>query len=319
VDPGRRGRALAGLGQIAFRAGETELAIERLQEALDLLGDAVVEHPAAVITLGNAYSMLSDFAHAIAVHERALALAGGTGDRAAEGAFAVSLANILIDRGNFTRAEELLAGVLREAESAQDLESLARLYWSQSRLHVARGAWDAASRDAARTLALLELSENQHGLARAHHLLAYIEIERGHPEEALELLERALPLVRRAGDRFDLAQFRLEEARALAQLGRADEARTIAEEVQRELARTSSRERGRAIGVIAEILADTGDRVAAIELYESSIKEMAGSPFAVDVHRKLAELLEAEGRQAEALEVLKRAVALQAQVPTEST
>src|SRR5438477_1598078 len=43
ADRVRRGRALAALGQIAFRAGETQLAIERLEEALDLLGDFVVE------------------------------------------------------------------------------------------------------------------------------------------------------------------------------------------------------------------------------------------------------------------------------------
>jgi len=39
------------------------------------------------------------------------------------------------------------------------------------------------------------------------------------------------------------------------------------------------------------------------------------APFALDAHRKLAELLEAEGRQAEALEILKRAVSLQGRVP----
>jgi tetratricopeptide (TPR) repeat protein len=319
ADPVRRGRALAGLGQIAYREGETELAIERLGEALEQLGDRVVEHPAAAVTLGNAYAMQGDFANAIALHERVLEVARGAADRATEGWFAVSLANILIDRGNFGRAEELLAGVVREAERAQDPEALARLYWSQSRLHAAQGSWDVASRYAARTVATLEVGENAHSLARAHHLLAYIEIERGNAAEALELLELGRPVVERSGDRFDVAQFRLEEARALTKLGRADEARAIADEVQRQLARTSRRDRARALGVVAEILAETGDRRAAIDLFESTIAEMDGSPFAVDAHRKLAELLEAEGRQAEALEVLKRAIALHAHVRSEST
>ena len=59
----------------------------------------------------------------------------------------------------------------------------------------------------------------------------------------------------------------------------------------------------------------SGRTTTAIELYEASIAQMEGSPFALDAHRKLAALLEAEGRQIEALEILKRAVAMPAHVP----
>src|SRR5689334_3908195 len=43
VDPARRGRALAGLGHIAFRGGEARLAIDRFSEAVELLGDSAAE------------------------------------------------------------------------------------------------------------------------------------------------------------------------------------------------------------------------------------------------------------------------------------
>jgi tetratricopeptide (TPR) repeat protein len=314
VDPARRGRALAGLGQIAFREGDTARAIEQLGQAVELLGDAAAEQPLLGATLAKVYAMQGEVESAIALHERMLELARTRGDGVAERWFAVGLANILIDRGNLGRAEELLAKVIRDSEGAEDPEALARLYWSQSRLHVAKGAWDLASRYAGRTLALLEVGENSHNAARAHHLLAYIEIERGNAADALELLQRGLPSMERAGDRYELAQFRLEEARALAQLGRRDEARDKAHEVLHELEGVAHVDAGRALAVVAEVLAETGEREQAIELYESSIAQMVGSPFALDAHRKLAELLEAEGRQAEALDILKRAVALQAQV-----
>jgi ATP/maltotriose-dependent transcriptional regulator MalT len=258
--------------------------------------------------------MQGEFAPAIAVDERMIELAKRAGDRPTQASFSVSLANILIDRGNLNRAEELLGGVIREMEGTHDPEGLAKLYWSQARLHVAQSSWDQASKYAGMTLALLQVSENRQSLARAHHLLAYIEIERGNAAEALELLQRGLPLIERGGDRFDLAHFRLEQARALVQLGRHDEAREVAHDVLEELRRTSKRDAARALGVVAEILAETGERAQAIELYEQSIERMQGSPFALDAHRKLAELLEAEGRQAEALDILKRAVSLQAQV-----
>jgi tetratricopeptide (TPR) repeat protein len=315
LEPVRRGRALAGLGQIAFRGGETGVAAERLREALDLLGDAALEHPSAGITLGNAYALQGDFASAIAVHERLIEAAERAEAPGVRDWYGVSLANILIDRGNLARAEEELARVLRQAEATQDPEALARLYWSQARLHVAQGAWELASRYATRTLGLLELSENSHNTARAHHLLAYVEIERGNAAEALELLQRALPLIERAGDRYEVGLFRLEKARALLQLGRRDEARRVALEVLAELDETARVDSARAIAVVAEVLAGAGDRAQAIELYEQSLAQMAGSPFALDAHRKLAELLEAEGRQAEALDVLKRAVGLRTQVP----
>jgi tetratricopeptide (TPR) repeat protein len=315
LEPTRRGRALAGLGQIAFREGQVERALDQLEEALQLLGDAAVEHSAAGITLGRAFALRGEFASAIAVYERMIELARKVSDAASEEWYAVSLANILIDRGNLGRAEELLATVIRQRDGTQDPEALARLSWSQARLHVAKGAWELASRSADRTVALLELSENSYNLARAHHLLAYIEIERGNPADALELLRRGLPLIEQAGERYELGLFRLEEARALARLGRGDEAREVAHAVLGELDGLARVDAARALGVVAEVLAETGERARAIELYESSIEQMEGSPFAFDAHRKLAELLEAEGRQAEALDILKRAVALQGQVP----
>ena len=317
-EPTRRGRALAGLGQIAFREGLVERAIEQLEEALDLLGDSAVEHSATGITLGRAFALRGEFASAIAVYERMIELARRIADPASEEWYAVSLANILIDRGNLGRAEQLLAEVIKGSDGARDPEALARVSWSQARLHAAKGAWELASRSADRTIALLELSENSYNLARAHHLLAYIEIERGNPADALELLQRGRPLVEQAGERYELGLFRLEEARALARLGRRDEAREVAHEVLRTLEGVALVDAARALAVVAEVLAETGERARAIELYESSIAQMEGSPFALDAHRKLAELLEAEGRQAEALDILKRAVALQAQVSAET-
>src|SRR5207249_7796963 len=100
LEPIRRGRAMAGLGQIAFREGQVDRAIDQLQEALELLGDSAVEHSAAGITLGRAFALRGEFAGAIAVYERMMELARRVADRASEDWYAVSLANILIDRGN---------------------------------------------------------------------------------------------------------------------------------------------------------------------------------------------------------------------------
>src|SRR5439155_1863939 len=155
---------------------------------------------------------------AIAVYEQVLTLARENADRSSELRFSVLLANALIDQGSRAGAQEMLAGAIAMSNGTTDPAALARLYWAESRLHVARRSFSAAARYAQQALAALELSENRHYVARAHHLLAYIELERGRPQEALELLETALPVIAEAGDRVDLALFRLERARALLAL-----------------------------------------------------------------------------------------------------
>ena len=133
--------------------------------------------------------------------------------------------------------------------------------------------------------------------------------------EALDLLDQGYPLVTRAGERSVQALFRLEKARALSRLGRNEEAIAIAMEVAGTLEERNQTDAGRAYAVAAEAFAEHGDRSRALELYELAADHMADTPtYLVDVYSKMAELLEAEGRKDEALELLKKAVGLKEQV-----
>ncbi len=119
----------------------------------------------------------------------------------------------------------------------------------------------------------------------------------------------------RAGERPLQALFRLEKARALAKLGRDEEAIGMAMEVAGTLAERNRTDAGRAYAVAAEVFAERGEPSRAIELYELAADHMAETPtYLVDVYSKMAELLEAEDRKDEALELLKRAVGLKEQV-----
>ena len=61
---------------------------------------------------------------------------------------------------------------------------------------------------------------------------------------------------------------------------------------------------------LGEVFEASGDRQRALGLYELAVTslERVGKPYLTEAARRLAGLLEAEGRQNEALEVLKRAV-----------
>ena len=71
-DPARA-TALAGLGQIAFRAEQIEQAIELLEQALAARKGSTLADPGAVDTLGRAYAIAGAMESSIALFERARA------------------------------------------------------------------------------------------------------------------------------------------------------------------------------------------------------------------------------------------------------
>ena len=314
TDRVNRGRALGGLGEIHLRAGRLDEAIELLEESRRLLRDGLAVYPGIVDALARAYGLASEFEQAIALLEHSLQLARDHGDDLAEARFSTLLANVLIDNGNVASARELLGHSLAKSEESTDPILQARLYWSQSRLHSAEANAEAASRYARMALAAIELTENVSYAARAHQLLAHVELEQGNAEEALDLVDRGQALAARAGGADADGYFEIIRAQALARLGREEEAiagameLTGAFESRPDLA-------GRAYAVAADVHAQTGDRARALELYELSGELMADRDHAFirELYAKMAELLEAEGRKDDALALLKRAMGLKAQ------
>jgi tetratricopeptide (TPR) repeat protein len=305
-----RARALAGLGQLAFRRGDPHEAAERIEQALKLWRAHPADRPALADTLGRAKAMTGDLMGAVDLFRRCLDATRNRSDALEQVRFAVLLANALIDRGEFTEAAELLESEVEGAETRHEPFTQARLYWSQSRLHAMQNDARRAARYARRALEIVELTEHDYYTARAHELLAHIELDRNRPEQALELLRKAWPLLEASGTPIEKAGFRLEEARALAQLGRRDEAASLAMEVSGLLAQSSPEQAGRSYGLLGEIYEAIGEHARARELYELSIELLEKTPnrYLVRAYSQLAALLESEGQKDEALAVLRRAV-----------
>jgi tetratricopeptide (TPR) repeat protein len=309
-----RSRALAGLGQIAFERGEPRRAIEQLEQAVSVAGADLVQQPSVADTLGRAYATVSDFEPAIRIFRQSLAAAEERKDSVEVTRFGVLLANAYIDTNDFSAAESLLERTVERSQDSADPIFRARIYWSQSRLYALREDPNTAARYARKALELLELTEHTYYAARAHHLLAHVELDRRNPGEALALLDRGLPLVEAGGNRVEIALFRLEKARALVQLDRRDEAKTLATESADLLADIAPHDAGRGYTLMAEIFESLDDRARARELYERAIDLLEDGPnrYILEVYAKLAALHEAEGRSDDALAVLKKAMALQA-------
>jgi tetratricopeptide (TPR) repeat protein len=306
-----RARALAGLGQLAFAVGDPRRAIELLEEARSLGVNDLTVQSSLSDTLGRSYAMVDELDAAVAVFRSSLDAAEERKDIVEAVRFAVLLANAYIDKSEFSAARELLEKSVALAPDSRDPVLRARLYWSHSRLHAHQNDSLTAARYARRALELLALTEHTHYTAQAHQLLAHVENDRDCPEEALELIHNGLELLGPESSPVDRALFRLEEARALVQLDRREEAASIAMEAAGLLKEAAPHDAGRGYALVAEIFEDLGDRARARELYELAVEVLEAVPttrYSIEVHSKLADLLEAEGLTDEALAVLKRAV-----------
>ena len=321
ADDEEHGAALAGLGQLAFRRGDPRRAIELFESAIGLYGLDERDHPAVADTLGRAYAMVGELEASVGVFERCRTAAEERADRVESLRFSVLLGNALIDSGSFGKAEELIGQTLASARELRDPFVLARVYWLQSRLHLERRDADTAARYARKALDILELTEHTHYIARAHQLLAHIELDRGRAQEALELLEEGWPLLARSGNAVEQAQFRLEEARALARLGQQEEAAALAMELSSLLVDADPFDAGRIYGLLADIFVDFGERKRARELYELAaelLQRNHPNRYLIDVYAKLADLLEHDGEREEAYALMKKAIGVQQEIASQT-
>lgn len=303
----RRG-ALLGLAQLAMARGEARSALTFLEEFEGLGGPDTPVDPGAVETLAQALAASGDLAAALAVVERNLAR---TEDPITRFRLTVVIANVLTDLRQLDRAEALIGDMLAEFGETADPIQLARCLWSQSRVQTVRGNNDLAADYAEDALSIIRTTEHDEYAARAHQVLAYIELERGRPERALTLLDEALPQVARGGDRPLLAAFNLERARALLALGELDQARDLASELVRQLETLTTVDSVRALSIIAEVIAKTGDVHRALGLYEAAAEQLKGhedEAMLVDVYRRWSDLLAETGDTQGALDIARRAI-----------
>lgn len=301
-----RKAALLGLGEIALSDGEVDRAIELLEQHAQLPPAVPVEAP-AVEALVHAYATRGDRAKALSLLDEKLKLAAD--DALTHFRLSVLQANALIDLGEFDRAELVIAGSISTLGSSPEPMSLARCLWSQSRLQTARGSVDLAARYAEQALAIIKGTEHAEYAARAQQLLAHIELERGNPGRALELLREAAPPIEQAGDQTAIALLQLEQARALAALGQVEEAQAIAEQLVRDVDRLSHVDAARALAVLADIVAAAGDSAQALDLYEAaanSIADIENAPMLGKLYERWFELLVEAGRTDEAMDVARR-------------
>lgn len=314
-DNQERSRAWEGLGQVAFRGSDPALAIELFERALALGEEDVSERPSLAENLARAYASQGQLARSIEVLERCLE--ANADDPVQYVRFAGLLGAALTDNGSFAEAERVLAAALSKGRQVADPNTRARLYWSESRLRAEQGQSELAARYARKTLEILRTTEDTYALAHILQSLAHIYLDLDRGQEALELLREGSEFIIAAGTPLDVAQYRIEEARALAALGERETAAALAMEAGNELREIDAVDAGRAYLLLGGIFADLGDVPRAQELLELAVEqleEQVPNRYLVQAYRRLAEVLKVKGDAEAALAVLERALGVQERV-----
>jgi tetratricopeptide (TPR) repeat protein len=314
--PAAVARAQLGLGRLAIRHGDIPDGIALLEEALDSGELGAGDTSAAANALGRSYAAQARFDEAFALFGRFLEDARSRGDQFEEVRFALLLANTYIDSGDFGRAHATLGQILDLARKTADPMFRASLFWSQSRVHLARGEPDRAAEYAQLAIATLRASEQTLAAAGALLLLAFIENDRGNPQLALELVDEGEPIVAAAGQTTDAAMFAIERARALSALGEEDEAAALLLGIVPRLNAATPKDAARAYLAVADIFRKQGDVARALELYELAVEQapVPGRSVAAAL-TAMAEIREEQGETQMALDLLKQALAVRAGTP----
>ena len=272
-------------GELARSVFANTEAREHLESALALGHPAVAELHEA---LGELLTLLGDYDGAVAHLETALGLANPE----REARLDHRLAMVLARQGDRARADRYLVTAMVALGPESDPASRAQILVDRSAIAQRDGHPERAEAFAREALRLGEAADDPAAVARAEDLLGIGARSQGDLAAAREHLERAVA----AADRAEvLAPNGPTEGRLAT-----DPGVLIA-----------------ALNTLALVCADSGDRDHAIELTRDALLRCQRLG---DLHRQaalennLADLLHADGRADEAMDHLKRAVALFAEI-----
>jgi transcriptional regulator with XRE-family HTH domain len=297
------------LGLVALRQGDHEKAVAVLEPIVAHL--SAVEQPDLFGALARSYVGLGRSDDAVTLLEDALAQAERDAPENAILAvrYATLLSYALCEVDDLNAARAAVAYALERAQETEDPYTRVRTYWSDARLAAVGGDPQAALASLDRAVALLEATEDEHQLGRAHLLWAEILTFDNRAKEAVPHLKSAERLLGGSPDTEDLYWLRTEQARAAAQLGWLDEAICQAQEALQLIGDTDPAEQGAASFALGEALLKQGDIDQGAAVLRNAIDLLMSQRLwreAVAAGRVLADELAGAGRENDAAETRSR-------------
>jgi transcriptional regulator with XRE-family HTH domain len=305
-------RARVALAQLALENGDDQRAARLLEEALAGEPFLPAERFDIYANLGRAYAGIGRPEKAVEVYQACMdAITESGGEAALAARYATLLSYALSDMGEIARAEEVVRAALEQVKDTGDPYMRVRLYWSMARLAHTKGRESVALTNVRKAIALLQATDDTFHLARAHILAASITIGRedaASAERHIAMAERLLGTGVPPEDAFEMKQHR-----SRIELLKGDPATAAA--YAREALELAAKpaDEGNARFALADSLAALnessdadGEYARAVELLEGSGRWRSASTAC----RAWGRMLRAQGREAQALDVLDRAAEL---------
>ncbi len=270
------GRALFALGLVAVSQSRHREAARQLERAIQTGSMHPATHLNVFGALARTYWLLDEYELCADLLQSCLERLTEypPGETAvARTTYMTRLSYALSCLGEFDRARDILMEVSEEEEQRADPYGRARLYWSLARLSTAEGRLPTALEYARRSIAMLETSEDDVHLGRAHLLCGLIFNLDDWAEEASKHLALAEKFFGPRIDPIDLGQLRTEQAKSRAQLGDSEGAVAFAEEATR-LLESDPDHLGSAWHALAKAHALRGNVDTACLYYEKAVECM---------------------------------------------
>jgi transcriptional regulator with XRE-family HTH domain len=305
------------------RVSLASLALERdaFDDAATLLEAAVAGEPFSAVdrfdifaNLGRAYAGSGRPERAVELFQKCItAVEELGGDPSVEARYATLLSYALTDMGEIARAEEVVSHALDRTKDTSDPYMRVRLYWSIARLAHAEGRDSVALANARKAIALLEATDDNFHLARAHILAAVITLGRENADDAEDHLALAETLLGPSTTPQDTLNITQNRARIALLRHEAESAAELAQEALKLSRASLPAEEGIALYALADALAMSGDVTAADTAYGQAVELLERGARWRDASaacRAWGRLLRENGRETQALDVLDKAAEL---------
>jgi tetratricopeptide (TPR) repeat protein len=196
-------RANEALGSVYLRTGELELALERLEEMLDISWRHRARSRGAVTLtrLASVHRALGENESALKLSLRALDLFKQVKDRQGVADACDEVGRAFWTLGDFQRALGYFKQETMLRAELKDEWGLGTAYLNVATVYVDRGRFDRARKFAKRAGDIFERVNDPVGTIRHTNIMAVIESFSGSRAKAIELTEQALDLTRTIGDR----------------------------------------------------------------------------------------------------------------------
>ncbi len=296
------------IGYINAREGDFRNALHSVKQALTIIGNR--DEPdlmgRAHWYLAVVYSKFGEIDKEIASWERCI-----EDFRRADNPKFVAInqnnfAMQLIRFGEWGRAEELAKCAIETLGKVKSVTGEGGAYDTLAQLYLLMGRLDESDLALQKSLEILSSIKNgEWAEASTQMTIGCSHLMKGHPELAIEPLERAVDIATRRGEQHDLPEARLWLAEALLQNGRLQEARELVENVRSFLRETPNLlVWGLLMRMVAKIEVADGYTAAAVQslAQSTSIYTLRRNAYHCAVNQVLqAEMMERQGNIALAI------------------